>query len=555
MMSRKHRLELMWPDKEMIATPEPRVLLEKKLFYSSQKSNQGTKDNLLIYGDNLLGLKALERDYIGKIKCIYIDPPYNTKSCFTHYDDSMEHSLWLNMMKDRLLIMHRLLSEDGSIWITIDDCESHYLKVMCDELFGRNCFVASIVWRTTDNSNNNAKTFSCDHNYILVYSKKVGWVPNFLQDNKKRKHFKNPDNDPKGPWFDGNPINNPALRPNLQYDLIAPNGYVIKSPPNGWRWSIDTMQDKIKTGEIRFSYDGKRIIRRTYLYEMKEGLPPSNLWFDLDETGHNRQAKYELKNLFPDVKVTDLFSTPKPEKLIKKILDLATNPGDLVLDSFAGSGTTGAVAHKMGRRWIMIELNPHCHTHIIPRLQKVIHGQDLGGITEIVGWEGGGSFRLCDLAPSLLERNHIGRWVISKKYNPILLAEAVCLHAGFHFTPKREPWWIHGYSTERDFIYVTSSTLCFEQLNRLSDYVGDERTLLIYCEAFHGKSDEFPNLTIKKIPKNILAHCEWGKDDYSLKILDALEDEAKAANKEKLSKRSTITVSAVAKSVRRGTKK
>lgn len=554
MMTRRHRLELMWPDKEKMTSPEPRILLEKEVFPSCQ-GKKGIKDNLLIYGDNLLGLKSLEKDYTGKVKCIYIDPPYNTKSCFTHYDDSMEHTLWLNMMKERLLIMHRLLSDNGSIWINIDDCEAHYLKIMCDEIFGRSCFITSIVWRSTDNSNNNAKTFSNDHNYIFVYSKKNGWVPHFLQDDKKRKHFKNPDTDHRGPWFDGNPVNNPALRPNLQYDLIAPNGNVIKSPPNGWRWSKDTIQKKIKTGEIRFSPDGKRIIRRTYLHEMTDGLPPSNLWFDLDETGHNRQAKYELKNLFPHVKVTDLFGTPKPEKLIKKILDLATEPGDIVLDSFAGSGTTGAVAHKMGRRWIMIELNPHCHTHIIPRLQKVIDGTDQGGITEAVDWKGGGGFRLCELAPSLLERNHIGRWVINKKYNPILLAEAVCLHAGFHFNPKKDPWWRHGYSTESDFIYVTPTTLCKEHLIHLSEEVGDNRSLLIYCEAFHGKPDEFPNLTIEKIPKKILARCEWGQEDYSLKVLDALEYEAKAANKEKLSKSAKINVTVAAKTVRKGTKK
>ena len=182
---------------------------------------------------------------------------------------------------------------------------------------------------------------------------------------------------------------------------------------------------------------------------------------DKSEVGHNQEAKSEAILLNSE----DVFATPKPERLIQRILHLATNPGDLVLDSFAGSGTTGAVAHKMGRRWIMIELNPHCHTHIIPRLQKVIDGTDPGGITEAVEWKGGGGFRLCELAPSLLERNHIGRWVISKKYNPILLAEAVCLHAGFHFNPKRDPWWMHGYSTERDFIYVTSSTLCLNNLN------------------------------------------------------------------------------------------
>jgi adenine-specific DNA-methyltransferase len=554
MMTRKHRLELMWPDKDKVTSPEPRVLLEKELFKSGLKGKKNIKENLLIYGDNLLGLKALERDYTGKIKCIYIDPPYNTKSCFTHYDDSMEHSLWLNMMKDRLLIMHRLLSEDGSIWISIDAGECHYLKVMCDEIFGRHNFAADIAWRSADSSNNDAKEFSLDHNNLLVYSKQTAWRPKQLsRTDEDNKHYKNPDNDPRGPWFSGN-LSSPKPRPNLQYDVTSPTGTIIPSPKNGWRWARERMDEMISTGEIVFSSDGTRLTRKTYLTNQK-GLAPSSIWADHHTTGHNRQAKYELKKLFPDTPTADLFATPKPERLLQRILDLATNEGDLVLDSFAGSGTTGAVAHKMGRRWIMIELNPHCKTHIIPRLQKVIDGTDQGGITEAVEWKGGGWFRLCELAPSLLERNHIGRWTISQKYNPILLAEAVCLHAGFNFTPKRDPWWMHGSSTERDFIYVTSSTLCSKQLKQLSDEVGTDRTLLIYCEAFHGKSDDFPNLTIEKIPKKILTRCEWGQDDYSLKILDALEFEAKAINKEKLSKNATMTISAAAKTVRKGKKK
>ena len=513
-MTQKPKLELVWPTKYERARPEPRILIDKQEYFSDKP---GINDNLLIHGDNLLGLKALEREYAGKIKCIYIDPPYNTKSCFTHYDDSMEHSMWLDMMRDRLLIMHRLLSGNGSIWITIDDCESHYLKIMCDEIFGRNCFIASIAWRTTDNSNNNAKKFSSDHNYILVYSKKVGWVPNFLQDEKKRTHFKNPDNDPRGPWYDGNPVNNPALRPNLQYDLISPNGTVIKSPPNGWRWSKDTIQEKIKIGEIRFSADEERIIRRTYLHEMAEGLPPSNLWFDLDETGHNRQAKYELKNLFPNVKVTDLFETPKPERLIKKILDLATKPGDIVLDSFAGSGTTGAVAHKMGRRWIMIEMGEHAKTHIIPRLKKVIDGDDLGGITQSVNWQGGGGFKFSGIAPSLLKKDSLDRWSINPTYTPKMLREAMCLHAGFSLSKDNEPWWCHGQSTQQDFIYVTPETLTRTQLAHLSQEVGPNRSLLIFCGAFTCKEDEFENLKIEKIPKSVMTKCDWDNDDYSLK--------------------------------------
>ena len=518
-MSRQ-KLELTWIGKETRPRLEPRILIEdpsKSRHAAHRVSDNDIFDNKLIFGDNLLALKALEAEYTGKVKCVFIDPPYNTGSAFTHYDDGIEHSLWLSLMRDRLELIKRLLSSDGSIWITIDDNEGHYLRVLGDEIFGRRCFIGSVVWRNSDNSNNNATTFSLDHNYILVYGRMPDWKPKFLNDPEKRKHFKNPDNDPRGPWFDGNPINNPGLRPNLQFNITGPYGDIIKHPPNGWRWSFETIQEKMKSGEIRFSEDGKRLIRRTYLAD-QEGLPPSTLWVNLEETGHNRQAKYELKNLFPEVAVTELFSTPKPERLIKRVLELATNPGDLVLDSFAGSGTTGAVAQKMGRRWIMVELGEHCHTHIIPRLQKVIDGQDPGGITEAVSWKGGGGFRYYRLAPSLLEKDRWGNWVINKEYNAAMLAEAVCKLEGFTYAPSETEYFIHGHSTETDFIWVTTQNLGHEQLAALSEDVGTNRTLLVLCAAYRANTTQFPNLTIKKIPNAVLAKCEWGHDDYSLQV-------------------------------------
>ena len=231
--------------------------------------------------------------------------------------------------------------------------------------------------------------------------------------------------------------------------------------------------------------------------------------------GHNQDAKKETMALFPDAP----FSTPKPEKLIQVVLHIATAPGDWVLDSFAGSGTTGAVAHKMGRRWIMVELGEHCHSHIIPRLKKVIDGKDPGGVTEAVGWEGGGGFRYYRIAPSLLEKDAFGQWVISKKYNPSMLAEAICKLEGFTYAPSDTIYWQHGRSTENDFIYVTTQTLTRDQLQRLSDEVGETRSLLVTCGAFRIKNpDDFPNLTLKKIPNAVLRKCEWGRDDYSLEI-------------------------------------
>jgi adenine-specific DNA-methyltransferase len=396
------------------------------------------------------------------------------------------------------------------------------LKVLLDEVFGRSCFVASIAWRSTDNSNNDAKQFSVDHNYILVYGKEAGWQPKKLADQSKRTHFSNPDNDPRGAWFDGNPLNSPKPRPNLTYTIRGPQGHIIQPPSNGWRWSRETLAEKLATGEIRFTPDGKRIRRRTYLTDMK-GLPPSTVWTDIEETGHNRQAKYELRNIFNEKESSELFATPKPERLISKILELSTESGDLVLDSFAGSGTTGAVAHKMNRRWIMIELGEHCFTDVIPRIKKVLSGDDNGGISERYSWTGGGGFRFYRLAPSLLENDKWGNWVVSKNYNPEMLAQAMCKLEGFRYAPDPDVFWIHGKSMETDLIYVTTQNLSYEQLQFISDQVGDERTLLICCSAFRAKPDAFANLTLKKIPQAVLHRCEWGRDDYSLNV-NALPD-------------------------------
>jgi adenine-specific DNA-methyltransferase len=547
-MTKKQKLELTWVGKDQVTKLEPRILIEDaELSYHAAKRHSGGDvfDNSIIFGDNLLALKALEQDYSGKVKCVFIDPPYNTGSAFEHYEDGIEHSLWLSLIRERLLILKKLLSKDGTVWITIDDNEAHYLKVLCDEIFGRNCFVASIVWRSTDNSNNDSKQFSVDHNYILVYSKVENWTPNKIFDDAKRTHFKNPDDDPRGSYFDGNPLNSPKPRPNLTFDLVAPNGNIVKPPTNGWRWSKETLAEKIESGEIRFTADGKNIRRRTYLADMK-GLPPSTVWADLEKTGHNRQAKYELKNLFPGVIVSELFGTPKPEKLIAQILELSSVEGDLVLDSFAGSGTTGAVAHKMGRRWIMIELGDHCHSHVIPRLKKVIDGDDQGGISEASNWKGGGGFRYYKLAPSLLEKDKWGNWVVNKAYDANMLAAAVCKHEGFVYSPSETDWWAHGYSTETDFIYITTQTLTEDQLLALSEDVGNQRTLLVCCSAFKAKpsmlSDKLANLTLKKMPNALLSKCEWGKDDYSLNITNlplAVQDvgqvitpKVKAASKE-----------------------
>ena len=357
--------------------------------------------NMLIQGDNLEALKALLPYYAGRVKCIFIDPPYNTKSAFEHYDDNLEHSQWLAMMFPRLQLLRDLLSEDGCIWVTIDDNEAHYLKVIMDEVFGRNNFAANVVWRSADSSHHDAKGFSLDHNHLFVYGKNLGWLPQPLaRTEENNTHYKNPDNDPKGPWFSGN-LSSPKPRPNLRYIITSPQGCKIDPPKNGWRWKRETLLAMMETGEIVFNSDGTRLIKKTYLAE-QGGLSPSTVWGDIEETGHNRQAKYELKKLFPHQATADLFATPKPEKLMQRIYEVSTNTGDLVLDSFLGSGTTAAVAHKMGRRWIGIEMGDHAVTHCAPRLKKVIEGEQ-GGISEAVGWQGGGGFRFYKLGSTVFD--------------------------------------------------------------------------------------------------------------------------------------------------------
>ncbi|SDM56540.1 DNA methylase [Maricaulis salignorans] len=254
---------------------------------------------------------------------------------------------------------------------------------------------------------------------------------------------------------------------------------------------------------------------KRFLSEVKDGRVPQTCW-GYEEVGHTQDAKKESVALFP----RDPFPTPKPEALIQRILQLATEPGDLVLDSFAGSGTTGAVAHKMGRKWIMVELGDHCDTHCRPRLQRVIDGEDTGGISMSMDWKGGGGFRYFNLAPSLLEQDKYGNWVISKEYRPEMLAEAMCKHLGFTYAPSddAEDYWMHGRSTETDFIYVTTQSLTHAALTKLSEDVGPDRSLLVCCKAFKADADAFDNLTIVKIPQTILRKCEWGRDDYSLNV-------------------------------------
>jgi adenine-specific DNA-methyltransferase len=381
----------------------PIHLLKQEAVYGS--SDDSSPDNLLIQGDNLLALKALLPVYAGQVKCIFIDPPYNTQSAFEHYDDKLEHSQWLSMMYPRLVLLRELLSEDGSMWVTIDDNEAHYLKVLMDEVFGRNQFVVSNVWQKRY-SRENRGAIGDVHDYVLVYCRDQDKFKNTRNlvplDAEQAKIYRNPENpketDPSKRWR-GLPMTAQGYRPNQMYEIVAPNGKP-HTPPEGRCWSmIESEFLKLKAaGRIYWGKDGNAqpsVIR--FLSEVP-GLVPWT-WWPHDEVGHTDESKKETNELF-GAEVS--FGTPKPERLIQRILHIATNPRDIVLDSFLGSGTTAAVAHKMGRQYIGIEMGNHARTHCVPRLQKVIEGEQ-GGISETVGWKGGGGFRFCTLGQAAFD--------------------------------------------------------------------------------------------------------------------------------------------------------
>ena len=521
-MAIKQKLELTWIGKDKTIKVEPRILIHDETKDYGDKNT----DNMLIYGDNLLALKALEQEYAGKVKCIYIDPPYNTGSAFEHYDDNLEHSTWLNLMKPRLEILRNLLSDDGSLWVSLDDNEQAYCKVLLDEIFGRKNFVCNVIWQKKFSPSNDAKWLSDNHDFVIVYAKnKEIWRPNLLpRTAAMNERYKNPDNDFRGPWTSGD-CSVKTYSASADYPITTPSGKII-NPPSGscWRFSKEKFLDLIKDNRIWFGADNNNVPRfKRFLSEVKQGMTSLTIW-TYEEVGHNQDAKKEVKQFNAE----DVFATPKPERLIERVLTLGSNKGDLVLDSFLGSGTTAAVAHKMGRKYIGIELGEHCHTHCIPRLQKVIDGTDQGGISKSVGWKGGGGFKYYYLAPSLLNKDKYGQYVISKEYNADMLAAAVAKHEGFKYAPSAEQFWKQGQSSETDYIYTTTNHVGAELLSGIAQDMKAGESLLVCCKSFDsGLSTRFANITVKKIPAAILGRCEFGKDNYNLNIINppVIDDE------------------------------
>ncbi|PKN72789.1 MAG: site-specific DNA-methyltransferase [Candidatus Cloacimonetes bacterium HGW-Cloacimonetes-3] len=443
-----------------------RILKHKpQLSYGAQQN-----ENLLIQGDNLEALKALLPFYAGQVKCIYIDPPYNTRHAFSHYDDNLEHSQWLSLMYPRLELLREFLMPEGSIWISIDDDEGHYLKVICDEVFGRKEFIANVIWEKKFSPQNDAKWLSDSHDHILAYARnKDIWRPNLLPRTEEMDNrYTNPDNDPRGVWTSGD-LSVKTYSPDTDYPITTPTGRIV-SPPSGYCWRVSTtrLQELIDDKRIWFGASGNNVPRiKRFLVDVQDGSVSKTIWYRA-EVGDNQEAKKEIKQFNND----DVFSTPKPERLIKRVFTLGSNSGDLVMDSFLGSGTSAAVAHKMGRRWIGIEMGNHAITHCVPRMQKVIDGEQ-GGISKAINWQGGGGFGFYTLGEAI--------FTPSGKVNPEVKFPTLASHI----------WYLE-----------TGSPLHQENPSPLLGKIGDKAYYLLYNGILGDKTVNGGNvLTLKLLDK------------------------------------------------------
>ncbi len=560
-MAHKQKLELTWVGKDQEVKLEPRILLE-----DTEKSYFGENtENMLIHGDNLLALKALEQEFSNNIKCIYIDPPFNTNQAFEYYDDGMEHSLWLTMIRDRIQILHKLLSESGSIFVHIDDNELAYLIVLMDEIFGRQNRISIITFKQSSTSGPKSINpgLVTTANYILYYVKdKTKWQPNrvFVKTERDERYSKFITNRQecftnwkivglREAFATNKGIDAKKLKAvfgdKLEEELSA---FVLKNADSVVR--LARVAPKDINADARSALKSSNEVRNAVFISERENKEPyffmngeqllfystkvkiidgniataqvaSTIWDDiLSNNIHN-----EGSVAFPNGK--------KPEFLIKRILDLATNEGDWVLDSFLGSATTVAVAHKMNRKWIGIELGDHCYTHCLPRIQKVVDGSDQGGISKSLNWHGGGGFKFYELAPSLLKQDKYNNWIIHECYNPDMLAAAMSKQEGFKYNPDQTVYWKQGQSTEKDFIFTTTNFITLEYLDKIHEEMSPDESLLICCKAFQDAcSDRHTNITIKKIPGILLGRCEFGKDDYSLNITATILDSSQDSGAE-----------------------
>lgn len=501
-MEKKGKLELTWVGKYEEEKLEPRILIEDK----SKSYGDPDTENILIHGDNLLALKALEMQYRGKIKCVYIDPPYNTGSAFEQYDDDLEHSIWLGIMRRRLQIIQKLLSDDGTLWISIDDDECHYLKVLCDEVFGRSNFISTVIWQKIHSIKNDARYLSENHDFILVYSKNKEKVKfNLLpRTEAMNARYKNLDNDPRGPWQSGDLVANEE-RANGYYEVVSPKTGKVFNVPKGkhWVYSQENMMKLIEENGVWFGKDGNSFPRKKrFLANVMNGRK-GDTWWSSDEVGHNQEAKRESIKIFGK---HNAFATPKPERLVERILQLATDEGDLVLDSFLGSATTVAVAHKMKRHWIGIEMGEHVITHCKYRMDLVIDGED-GGVSKNNNWQGGGGYKFYELADPLLVKNKVlPVYQINPSYTWDMVCEAICKIEGFTYEPSGE---FQGHSSENRFIHITEEFVNTKYVMSIMKNLGDKQSLLIYCKKNQADMILPENVEVKKIPKDLLDKCNF----------------------------------------------
>ncbi len=544
MNDHKQKLELTWIGKNEELRLEPRILIEDP----DKSYGDVESENLLIHGDNLLALKALQQDFASRVKCVYIDPPYNTGKAFDKYDDGIEHSIWLNLMRPRIELLHSLLATDGIVWISLDDVEVHYMKILCDEVFGRNNFIASLPTIMNLKGNNDEFGFAGTHEYTLVYAKDISTakIGMYEIDEEEMEDWEKDDIGffKRGANLKATGTNAPReKRPNLYYPLYVSEDNTVSitrqsasdveilpitdGKEMSWRWSKDKVTNEPYNIIIVRNGDNVSVYKkqRPEIGELPS-KKPKTLFYKPEYSSGNGTS--QLKRLFGEV--VSVFPYPKPEELIADFIKLTTSPGDIILDSFLGSGTTAAVATKLGRKWIGVEMGDHSYTLCVPRLRLVIDGKDDGGISKKVNWKGGGGFKFYNLAPSLLRKDGFGNFVIDEKYNANMLAAAVCKHEGFKYFPDETLYWKQGRSTEADYIFVTTGFVTVEQLDKIHAEMKEGESLLICAKAYaSGCENHCGNITVKKIPQMILGKCEFGKDNYDLNIIKATEAEAEEA--------------------------
>ena len=562
-MTSNQKLELTWFGKDKEVKIEPRILIENKEL--SNIENNPNTENMIIHGDNLLALKALEQKYSGQVKCIYIDPPYNTGSAFEHYDDNLEHSIWLSLMRKRLILLRELLSEEGTIWIQIDDEEQAYLKVLCDEVFGRGNFVNMISVNMKNiagvSGGGEDKRLKKNCEYILIYAKDYSLLPLFngpyvyteisdlvqqyAEEGKSWKYTSVLVEPGEKEYYgstvdgDGNEIKvylrkNPVMMSIKQVatrdGITEKEAYQkygisifqttnaqssIRSRVMEYRTENSIAEDLIsieyvpRTGKNRGTlyeqfYKGDKCRLFVWLKDTSEVIDGELFKKDLQGTYWDMNAW--MKNLTKEGSV-EFGNGKKPEQLIRQIFEMATEPGDWVLDSFLGSGTTAAVATKMDRKWVGIELGNHAYTHCKVRLDRIVNGEDAGGITKAVNWEGGSGYHFYELAPSLLIKNErLPIYQINPEYTFEMLCEAICKIEGFKY--KRDGVY-HGYSSEKRFIHITKGYVNGEYIRSVATPLGENQSLLIYGTKVQSELRLPDNIEVKRIPKDLLDKCTF----------------------------------------------